>query len=109
MNTDLYVPDAGHIIQEEKEKNPFIIQIFINQNLLIMALKIKTVARKNPQDPEAPQKYYAQAISSGKVDLEGLCERISQNSTLSEGEIQKRGVAGGTAKIQTEQTKSFEH
>ncbi len=52
-----------------------------------MSLKIKTVARKNPLDQAAPPKYYASAISSGKVDLEGLCDRISQNSTLSHGEI----------------------
>ena len=42
-----------------------------------MAIHFKIIARKNPQDPAAAPKYYAQAVANGKRDLEGLAERIS--------------------------------
>ena len=48
-----------------------------------MALKYKPVAHKNPGDQTAPVKYYAQAVSTGKVSLRQLANRIAQISTVS--------------------------
>lgn len=48
-----------------------------------MALKIKAVSRKNPQDPGSAPLWYASAISSGKVDIDELAEGISNASTMS--------------------------
>ncbi len=52
-----------------------------------MAIHFKIIARKNPQDPAAPPKYYAQAVANGKRDLEGLAERISRTTTMGVGDI----------------------
>ena len=48
-----------------------------------MTLKFKPVARKNPGDQTAPEKYYAQVVSKGKINLRPLANRISQISTVS--------------------------
>lgn len=48
-----------------------------------MAIKYKTVARKNPGDQTAPPKYYAQAVSSGKTTLRQMAKIISDISTVS--------------------------
>lgn len=46
-----------------------------------MSIKFKAVQKSNPRQPEAPNKYYASAISAGLVDLETLTRRISRRST----------------------------
>ena len=43
---------------------------------------ISKVERVNPQDVEAPRKFYAQAIASGKTDLDRLAYLISNQSTV---------------------------
>ena len=47
-----------------------------------MAVKIKTVQKVNPQDVEAPQKYYAQAVSTGRTDLNRLARLIAMQCTV---------------------------
>jgi predicted histone-like DNA-binding protein len=49
-----------------------------------MAIKFKTLPRLNPQDMEAPQKYYASSIGNGETDMEALAEMIAYQSTLTE-------------------------
>lgn len=48
-----------------------------------MSISYNVIPRKNPGDPSQPPKYYAQAISSGKVDMRELAEQISMISTVS--------------------------
>lgn len=38
--------------------------------------------RVNPRDVEAPKKYYVQAVSAGKTDLDRLAYLISNQSTV---------------------------
>lgn len=47
----------------------------------------KTQARKNPQDINAPEKFYAAAISTGEVDMEKLSELIGYQTTLTPPDI----------------------
>jgi len=49
-----------------------------------MAIKFKTLARKNPQNMEAPDKYYAASIGNGETDMEALAEMIAYQSTLTD-------------------------
>jgi len=48
-----------------------------------MAIKFKTLPRKNPLDNAAPAKYYAAVTANGSVDFETLAEMISEQSALS--------------------------
>jgi len=52
-----------------------------SQNLVIM-VHLNKVERVNPQDVAAPRKFYAQAIASGKTDLDRLAYLISNQSTV---------------------------
>jgi predicted histone-like DNA-binding protein len=52
-----------------------------------MALRIKAVSRKNPQNPTATPLWYANAISTGKVGIDELAEGISLASTMSRADI----------------------
>lgn len=45
---------------------------------------IKSIPRKNPQDEQAPEKFYVQAVANGFVDLERLAYLISNQSTVRE-------------------------
>jgi len=49
-----------------------------------MAIKFKTLPRKNPQDMVAPEKFYAAAVSNGETDMEALAEMIAYQSTLTD-------------------------
>jgi predicted histone-like DNA-binding protein len=60
---------------------------FLTNNLIPkkkMAIKFKTLPRLNPQDMEAPQKYYASSIGNGETDMEALAEMIAYQSTLTD-------------------------
>jgi predicted histone-like DNA-binding protein len=48
-----------------------------------MSTKYNVVARGNPADPAAPQKYYASIKSSGRVTLRELSRQIAEISTVS--------------------------
>jgi len=52
-----------------------------------MSFSYKLRQRKNLQDPQAPAKYYAQVVYTGKKDLKVLSERIAYSSTMSEADI----------------------
>lgn len=41
-----------------------------------------TVQRVNPQDVDAPNKFYAQAVSDGRTDLDRLAYLIANQSTV---------------------------
>lgn len=43
-------------------------------------MKYKLVARKNPQDKEAPARYYATPVWDGTVDLDYVARRIAGRS-----------------------------
>ncbi len=45
-------------------------------------LNIKAIERRNPQDKAADAKYYAHAISTGKVDFERLAYLVSNQCTV---------------------------
>ena len=49
-------------------------------------LHINKVARPNPQDNTADNKFYAQLKASGKTDLERLAYLVSNQSTVREGD-----------------------
>jgi predicted histone-like DNA-binding protein len=48
-----------------------------------MSAKYNVVARGNPQKPEDPKKYYANYVSSGRVNFRQLANQIAQISTVS--------------------------
>lgn len=48
-----------------------------------MSLKYKVIARKNPNKPEEPAKYYPSVQTSGTVTLRQLAEKAADISTLS--------------------------
>ena len=47
-----------------------------------MAINYVLVERGNPQKPEEPKKFYAQAKSTGSVTLKELGKEITQRSTV---------------------------
>lgn len=49
-----------------------------------MAIKFKTLPRKNPQDMGAPEKFYAASVANGETDMESLAEMIAYQSTLTD-------------------------
>lgn len=52
-----------------------------------MSVKVKTVARKNPQDLTAPPKYYAQKVNTGEFTINELIDYISTTSTVSKPDV----------------------
>ncbi|NCP61414.1 MAG: DNA-binding protein [Flavobacteriales bacterium] len=49
-------------------------------------VSIKRIPRKNPQDNTAPERFYAQAIAAGLVDLERLAYLVSNQCTVRESD-----------------------
>lgn len=47
---------------------------------------IKSIPRRNPQDDTAPERFYAQAIAAGTVDLERLAYLVSNQCTVREAD-----------------------
>jgi len=52
-----------------------------------MALRIKSVARINPQKPTEAPKYYASAAQRDTITLDALASQISKISSVSRGDI----------------------
>lgn len=52
-----------------------------------MPITFKTVARKNPRNPVAPEKYYADIVGEGKTTLSDLAKYASTVSTVSKADI----------------------
>jgi len=48
-----------------------------------MPAKYNVIPRKNPQDRDAPPKYYASFVSSGRTSTRKMAERIAALSTVS--------------------------
>ncbi|MGJ5640605.1 HU family DNA-binding protein [Formosa sp. S-31] len=46
-------------------------------------VKFKTIGKKNPQDLLAQEKFYAQAVSDGRLDLKALAQLAARQSTVS--------------------------
>jgi len=47
-----------------------------------MVIKYQVLPRKNPQDINAPEKFYAAAVADGNVDFDRLAELISYQCTV---------------------------
>jgi len=52
-----------------------------------MSVKYNVVPKKNPQDREAPAKFYPVVNSSGKVNQRNLAQKGSLQSTLSAADL----------------------
>jgi predicted histone-like DNA-binding protein len=51
-----------------------------------MAVSYKLVQRKNPQNPDAPMKYYASAVTT-RVSFDSLCKEIADGCTLTSADV----------------------
>lgn len=51
-----------------------------------MSVKYKILGKKNPQDISAPEKFYANAIGDGEVNMDTLAEMISYQCTVTESD-----------------------
>jgi predicted histone-like DNA-binding protein len=51
-------------------------------------MKYKVIERKNPQTPEAPGKYYANAVNVGKFTIKDFSKEIAGRSSLTKGDIE---------------------
>ncbi len=49
-----------------------------------MGILYKPLARKNPRDFSAPEKFYAGVVANGATDLETMAELISSQCTVTE-------------------------
>lgn len=58
----------------------------INQKK-IMSVKYSIAARKNPRNPEAPKKYYAQAQADGTLEFGTMCDTIADRGTCIKGDV----------------------
>lgn len=52
-----------------------------------MSLKYSIIARKNPRDASAPEKYYPQSQSSGISDFKSLARRIQKHTGQSYADV----------------------
>ena len=51
-------------------------------------MKVKVVAKKNPQDLGATPKHYGNAVNAGTITIEKFAKTIADRSSLSRGDIQ---------------------
>lgn len=47
-----------------------------------MAAKYNVISRRNPNDPQAPHKYYPSFVSSGRVTQRQYVDEMAKHSTL---------------------------
>jgi predicted histone-like DNA-binding protein len=52
-----------------------------------MAIRFKTIQRKNLQKPDEPAKWYATAVGDGETKLQDLAAYASETSTVSKADI----------------------
>ena len=52
-----------------------------------MSVKIKALARINPQEPTAAKRYYAVAVNQGELTLNSLSKQIAMMSTVSKTDV----------------------
>jgi len=49
-------------------------------------IKLKSIQKYNPREPEAARKHYVQAVATGSSDLEKMAYLISNQSTVRESD-----------------------
>lgn len=52
-----------------------------------MAIQFKVIAKHNPLDKAAPEKYYARAVNTSKIDLLTLAKNISRGTTMARSDV----------------------
>lgn len=52
-----------------------------------MPISFKVIQKRNPQQPNAPQKYYADIVGNGETHLNDLAKYASTISTVSKADI----------------------
>lgn len=52
-----------------------------------MAIQYSVIRKINPQDLDAPKKYYANVVKRGFMGIEGLCERIAGSTSASKADV----------------------
>ena len=50
-------------------------------------MKYRLVEKKNPQHPDDPKKWYANAVHAGVITIHHLAERVALQSSLTRGDI----------------------
>lgn len=50
-------------------------------------MKYKLIQKRNPANPEAPQKWYATSKNQGKITIEKLSKDIAGRSSLTRGDV----------------------
>lgn len=60
-------------------------QLFFN---MLLAIFYKLIKRKNPRDLAAPEKVYAQAVSTSKATLKDVAAEVAQNTTINAEELE---------------------
>jgi predicted histone-like DNA-binding protein len=51
-------------------------------------MKYKVIEKKNPQNPQAAGKYYANAVNAGKFTIKNFAKEIAGRSSLTKGDIE---------------------
>jgi predicted histone-like DNA-binding protein len=59
----------------------------INHQIFYL-MKYKIVEKKNPQKPDVPGKYYANAVNTGKFTIKNFAKEIAGRSSLTKGDIE---------------------
>lgn len=52
-----------------------------------MSVNYTTIARRNPGDPDAPEKHYARVVNSGTTDLNKLAALLGDGSTTRKADV----------------------
>lgn len=52
-----------------------------------MSVSFNPVARPNPKDPQAPKKYYASVVATGRCTVQDLSKTISKRCTVTGADI----------------------
>ncbi len=52
-----------------------------------MSVNYKSIARRNPSDPSAPEKYYASVANKGVTDLNKLSQLLADGSTTRKADV----------------------
>ncbi|VFB03330.1 putative DNA-binding protein [Chryseobacterium taihuense] len=61
--------------------------MFNNKNEKKMPITFNVIQKRNPQNPTAPQKFYADIVGNGQTTLEDLAKYASTVSTVSKADI----------------------
>ena len=51
------------------------------------AIKIKTITRRNPLEPEAERKHYAVAVHNGKIDFDELASEVADRCSMRRADV----------------------